>query len=84
MREITEFDDRRSAEISIIFNNSDQIIGVDIYFCSPILLHNFDLNQIGSIKQCGGCGQKRLSFKSPLVETPDIPHPTITIPPEEV
>ena len=70
MREITEFDDRRHAEITLTLNDDDQIIAVSVYFCSPKLLHDFAFIKIGQVGGCGGCSDKGQP-RNPMINIPN-------------
>jgi hypothetical protein len=71
MREVTKFDDRRSVEVTIYLNADDEVIGADVYLCTPVPLHDFSFSKVGLVKQCGGCSDKGL----PLSASAAIPNP---------
>lgn len=70
MTEITEFDDRRSAEITIKLNDDNQVVGTYIYFCTPVLFHNFSFEKVGIVQGCGGCSEKGLP-RNPSIPVPN-------------
>ena len=71
MREIVEFDDRRHAEITLILNDDDQVIGATVYFCSPKMIHDFNFTKVAMVGGCGGCSDKGLP-RNPSINIPNV------------
>jgi hypothetical protein len=71
MTEITQYDERRKAEITIRLNDDHQVVGCQVYFVTPIPLYEFSFVKVAMVQNCGGCSEKGL----PRSQSAAIPDP---------